>query len=542
MSFKSGYTFWLKGVLLFPVISGLLMLLAWPATGIFPCLFVGLVPLFFAFDEVQKIQGKIKYLAVFLAGFIAHFTWIAFSLRWLSYTSPQSYLTAVIIESISLSLATIPVIWIGMKYGRSWRFLFFMAAWLSVEWLNQFWLLGTPYFALGNGFGMYPKLIQHYEYIGIEGGTVWLLVSNFLVYSLLIKAMSKKPVMKYSILTAGVILLPLLLSIVMYSADTAGNRKARISVVQTFFEPGMQQYADHPEIPVNRLLKYTAPAFENRSELVLWPEVIVNNLGWLINISQEKAFTEIYKSLGKYPRTTICTGGYGYTVAKREEASDPYTRYMKSDNVYYRTHNIALTVTYGGRSPIRSKEYFVPFQERIPFLKEMPFMANFADVVGANAMISHFPNGEEVHKTSTGISFTPVLCYESIFPVRIAQKAGKVQMIAILANEFWNNDLSGSEQYLYNNVGMAIQSRIPIAKSSNSGESAIIDVKGNILGKRIGNAVGLLTKDVELGSAEPTFYGMISGAFYWIGVIGFIPFFSWCMLAGIAGLFSKKPR
>ena len=540
MSLKSGYKFWFRGVLILPLISGILMLLAWPTIGMFPLLFFGLVPLFFAFDDIQKINGKLKYAALLVASFIAHFSWIAFSLKWLSFTSPQSYLTAVIIESFSLSLATLPVLWATTKFGNTGRFVFFAAAWMSVEFLNQFWLLGTPYFALGNGFGMYPRLIQHYEYIGIEGGTLWLLISNFLIYLLIQKLISKSTIIRQSIFTSAFIVLPLLFSCMIYATDTSGNRKAKVTVVQTFFEPGLQKYSDQPEIPVDKLLKYTEPAFSNRSELVLWPETIINNLGWLMNISQEKAFVKMYKRLEKSPGTTICTGGYGYSVAKEDTVSDPYARYMKHVNLYYKTHNIALTVTFGGRSPIRSKEYFVPFQERIPFLKEMPFMANFADVVGANTMISHYPKGEEVHKTSTGISFTPVLCYESIYPVRIAEKASKVQLIAILANEFWNKDLSGSGQYLYNNVGMAIQSRVPIAKSSNSGMSAIIDLRGNILGTRKGSNIGLLTREVELGDAEPTFYGMISGAFYWIGVIVFIPAFIWFLTYCVGRAFRKK--
>ena len=83
-----------------------------------------------------------------------------------------------------------------------------------------------------------------------------------------------------------------------------------------------------------------------------------------------------------------------------------------------------------------------------------------------------------------------------------------------------------SHQYLYNNVGMAIQSRTPIVRSSNSGVSAIIDQYGNIVAKKSMNDIGVIHSTVTK-KLDQTFYEMISGAFYYLGTIGFFALLLW---------------
>ena len=529
---------WFRGVIILPLLSGLLMTFGWPTYGVFPMLFLGLIPLFFAFDEIEKIEKKSRYFAVFMASFIAHFLWIGVSLKWVSTTSPQSFVTAISLESLSLSLAVIPACWVGLKYGKNWRFVFFAVAWLSIEFLNQNWLLGTPYFALGSGFGMYPKIIQHYEFIGIEGGSLWLLICNFLIYRLILKFKNKEKFAKSLVTSLVVVFFPILISLSIYQKQDTVDLK-KISVLHTFINSNTTEYSIHPDIITDSLIHFSEKALKEQSNLIVWPEVVIPNVGWLMSINQEKAFTSIYTYLKDFPTTTICAGGYGFTLSKATNQEDPYASYDPTNKYYYLTHNVALSVTYGERSPIRSKKFFVPFQERIPLLKEFPFMANFADLVGGNSKISYYPNGVETHETKSKISYTPMLCYESVFPLTMAHKALESDLIVIATNEYWNKDLSSSKQYLYNNVGIAIQSRIPIAKSSNSGVSAIVDKYGNVLEERIGRNIGLITKSVSLADG-PTFYASIAGMFYWLSVFLFVPVYFLFLVIGLKSFFRKK--
>ena len=153
----------------FAILSGVLMFLGWPTFGIFPLLFVGLVPLFFALERLEEGFGKWKFPLLLVTVFIAHFVWIVVSLRWLNATSPKTYYIAIILDSLSIALAVLPYLFIKKQLGDKMKWVFFLVAWMAVEYFNQNWIMGAPYFALGSGFGMYPQLIQLYEFIGIEG-------------------------------------------------------------------------------------------------------------------------------------------------------------------------------------------------------------------------------------------------------------------------------------------------------------------------------------------------------------------------------------
>jgi apolipoprotein N-acyltransferase len=217
---------------------------------------------------------------------------------------------------------------------------------------------------------------------------------------------------------------------------------------------------------------------------------------------------------------SVCFGGFGFSLDP-EGQNNPYSRFEKSRNFYYRTHNVAVTINKDGLYSLRGKEIFVPFQERIPFLETLPVMEEFADVVGTNAMVSSYENSRTVHKTMLGKKFVPVLCYESIFPLKMAEFASESDFLVVLANEFWNKNLNGSEQYLCSNVAMAIQSRTAILRSSNSGISAIIDQDGKVLVRKKGRNAGIIHASISK-KQDFTFYELIAGIFYKISLIVYL--------------------
>jgi apolipoprotein N-acyltransferase len=236
-----------------------------------------------------------------------------------------------------------------------------------------------------------------------------------------------------------------------------------------------------------------------------------------------------YYNLNK-PKFALCLGGYAFSVNFKGK-EDPYAQFEAQRGFYYNAHNVAMTYTSANLPDVRSKEIFVPFQERIPYLEHFPMMKYLADVVGANTRVSLYESGNEVHKTLKGHKFMPILCYESIFPLFLSEKGEEIDFYVILANEYWNKNIKGSEQYLYNNVAVAIQSRIPICRSSNGGISAIIDKDGNIIATKKGNDLGLLNAKIEK-KTEETFYESIRGVFSKIAIIGFFTII-------IIGLFQK---
>jgi apolipoprotein N-acyltransferase len=504
---------------LFTITSSILLYLGWPVVGLSPLLFIGFIPLFAAIDILSYLKTRWKVLLLMFLVFLGHFLWIGASLRWVHEASPKTYYIAITLESLSIAIASSPLFFVRKHFGKVAQWVFFTCAWLAVEYFNQQWMLGTPYFILGSGFGMHPEMIQVYEYIGIEGGSVLVLGINISLYLLINKIRSKQD-FKPSLVLSAILLLPFVLSLLMSRTEESNSQKDKVSLaaLHTDISTFTSYTHQYPQKIVNSLWDMGKNSNLEDVDLLVWPETVISNMGWLHNIANEKAYTSLSENLKNYPELSVCFGGYGYSLAKNGE--DPYTRYEKQNNYYYNSHNVAITVNNTGRWPIRSKEIFIPFQERIPFLKQMPFLRDFADIVGANTMVSYYEYGDNVHRTSKGDRFVPVLCFESIYPLRMAESSEESDFMVILANEQWNKDLDGSHQYLYNNVGMAIQSRTPIVRSSNSGVSAIIDRFGNIVAKKSMDDVGVI-KSTVTKKLDQTVYEMIAGSFYLVGTIGF---------------------
>ncbi|TNF48167.1 MAG: apolipoprotein N-acyltransferase [Bacteroidetes bacterium] len=495
------------------IVSGFLLYLSWPVNSFAPLLFISLVPLFFALERV--ITNKWSGVHAFVLFFLAHFVWSMGSMRWLHLSSPKTYWIAIFVDAFVFALCLFPFSFVRKRIGGNVAMWFLVFAWITNELINQSWVLGAPYLALGNGFGMYPSLIQFYEFLGVEGGSLLILIVNVGIYFTLRDALVKKSSKKWLLVLVGI--LPFAISPLIRSS-IEGN-KQKIAVLHSSRETYKEEYHQHPERIIHELWGLSSSGLKN-SELMVWPETIVSNLGWLTNVSGDKAYSTLMDTLRAYPSLTLCTGGFGFSV-NPDGANDPYSVFVKDRKFYYQAHNIALSINGNGLYEVRSKDIFIPFQERIPFLGTFPFMKDFADVVGSNTMISFYPKSEDVHKTVSGDSYTPVLCYESIFPLRMASHSKESEFIVVLANEFWNKDMDGSNQYLMANVAMCIQSKTWMVRSSNHGISAFIDDCGNLIQSRKGSDEGLLTGEVVLKSEE-TVYELIAGYCYYLSVAGSI--------------------
>ena len=55
--------------------------------------------------------------------------------------------------------------------------------WISMEFLHLNWELAWPWLTLGNVFATFPDIVQWYEYTGVLGGTLWILILNLLLYA-----------------------------------------------------------------------------------------------------------------------------------------------------------------------------------------------------------------------------------------------------------------------------------------------------------------------------------------------------------------------
>ena len=89
---------------------------------------------------------------------------------------PQQIMFLVLGVLLGLSVGVFPGL--GGIAGLS-LLLPFVLIWMGYEHVHELWDLAWPWLNLGNALATAPKLIQWYEFTGVRGGTLWIILTNF---------------------------------------------------------------------------------------------------------------------------------------------------------------------------------------------------------------------------------------------------------------------------------------------------------------------------------------------------------------------------
>lgn len=146
------------------------------------------------------------------------------------------------------------------------------------------------------------------------------------------------------------------------------------------------------------------------------------------------------------------------------------------------------------------KTHLVPFGEYMPFKDYLP--------------IKKLTPGEMDYSPGEGLkaihldgipSFTPLICFEAIFPGKVTPSSERPEWLLNQTNDAWYGNSTGPYQHLQIVRVRAIEEGLPLIRSANNGISAVIDPYGRILSQLGLDDIGFV--DFELPKPiEPTFY------------------------------------
>ena len=117
-----------------------------------------------------------------------------------------------------------------------------------------------------------------------------------------------------------------------------------------------------------------------------------------------------------------------------------------------------------------------------------------------------FQDYRTVFKSNTGTKVAPIICYESIYGEYVSEYVRNgANLLAIITNDGWWNNTEGHKQHLSYARLRSIETRKNILRSANTGISAVINYRGEIV-KTIGyEQEGLINKNVGINN-KITFY------------------------------------
>lgn len=189
------------------------------------------------------------------------------------------------------------------------------------------------------------------------------------------------------------------------------------------------------------------------------------------------------------------------------------------------------------------KSHLVPFGEFIPFSRFLPLRKltegarDFTPGLGPTTM----------DLTPRGISvppFTPLVCYEVIFPqgVRQSPDEPQAQWILNVTNDGWYGHTSGPYQHLVAAQFRSIEQGMPLIRVANTGISAVFDGYGRRLHKLSLNREGIIDFDLPAAlSIRPLYYHW--GDFPWLIVVFLLLGFSFRTLkTSHRSTSSKRPQ
>ena len=479
------------------LISALLLSISWPTYGIPFFIFFAFVPLLLMEQEISKFS-KIhkKGWAVFGLTYLAFFIWNVVTTGWLYHAknpdgnnSLLAVAIPVIVNSLLMSLVFQLYYWYKKVRGTYFGLVFFVAIWLSFERFHLNWEFTWPWLNLGNAFSEYPQLIQWYDTIGATGGSFWILLINvFAFYTLRIwqAGRIRKDLVKNISILVAIIVLPLLISIYKYNSyQEKPVGEVTTLLLQPKLDPYTEKYSKDSLQILGELLSLAEENSKTKVDFFIAPETAFPGNGSLsengFNKSTSIAIAKEF--LGKHPQSIFLTGASTHKFLFDEADTEDYSTKIQ-EGVWVNSYNSALQIIPNQEVEVYHKAKLVPGVEIFPYIRYLkPILGDaMLDFGGANSSLGIDKERKVFSNRFNKAKMAPIICYESIYGEYVTDyvKNG-ANLLAIMTNDSWWDNTEGHKQLLSYARLRAIETRREIVRAANSGISAHINARGDIL-------------------------------------------------------------
>ncbi len=442
--------------IIFIVVSAVLSFLCFPPMTFGPLIFMTLTFLLMGLEDMTPAEGlQYGFLwgLIFYLGLMYYIAWVT--------------IPGMIGAVIFLSMITAVGLWlyVFLKAGsRSMALVFFVSYFISCNWLLTKSDLNYPWTDLGYALGYFLPMIQAAEIGGVYLISSAILIVNVMIYISISPKFDIGESFRVNLRYGSILLIAALYFYGEYRLPDQDKGSAdgefAVAVLQGNMTRDIKWRPENLRLNFDRYFELSRRAALDGAELIIWPETATPTY-----LAQERdnllMFREFVDSLG----VSILTGTPYYEITGPRE---------------YVFYNSAIMLEPSKREfSVYSKIHLVPFSERIPF------SGRFKRLKEIRLGQADFSSGkEQVIFDLDGYKFGTVICFESAFPGYCRDFARKgAQFLVVITNDMWFGRTSLLEQHAMMSVFRAIESRIPVARSANTGVSMAVDKWGRILKK-----------------------------------------------------------
>ena len=177
------------------------------------------------------------------------------------------------------------------------------------------------------------------------------------------------------------------------------------------------------------------------------------------------------------------------------------------------------------------KSHLVPFGEYLPaFLRPVLKAVGLTQIAG-HGLFTKGPGNVSL-KIAGAPAFSPLICYEIIFPGEVVDGDDRPEWIVTVTNDGWFGMSAGPYQHFAQARFRAVEEGLPVIRAANTGVSGIINAQGEVLQKIDLGVTGVI--DAPLPPAQsPTVYALL----------GDLPLFFLMMAAALLIFYrSRSPK
>jgi len=477
-----------KHLILLSLLSGLLLVLAWPRDGFAGLLFLAFIPFLIIEDHISKNRQDFYRFAVLVYTYPGFFVWNALTTWWIWNSTEIGAVGALIANSFFM--AVIFNLYSFTKkhvYGKSHGYFILPFYWISFEYWHLNWDMSWPWLNLGNGFANFPGWVQWYEYTGAFGGTLWILVMNILFYKFILLGWKERKFLKdkmiWGVSSFIILIVPLVISWNIYRNYEEEERVVNVIVSQANINPYTEQYDMPPKEVIDKNLDPIKKIIDDETDFVIFPESTIQESIWEHRLNASPSLEYMKDFIKEYPNVNVIIGASSFKEYFEGEEVSLTARKFKDAEVYYDAYNTVFFMNISGKYEIYHKSKLTPAVEKMPFPKYLKFLENFSIDLGGTVGSLGTDDVRKVfitHKDSLRVS--AAICYESIYGEFFSRFARNgAELIFITTNDGWWGNTAGHRQHFIFARLRAIETRRSIARSANTGISAFVNQRGDIL-------------------------------------------------------------
>jgi len=497
-------------ILLWSSLSGVLWALAWPAIGgLTPLAFIAWLPLLYA-ERLHDARTAGRRRAFTPYVLPALFIWNLGTSWWFWCVSEPMATKLVSVSApvlVNTAFMMVPW-WLKRMVRRSWgtrqSTIGFVIFWLALERLRHGGDLQWPWFSMGNVFATDPQWVQWYEYTGVLGGSLWVLIVMLLMDRMLVASPGDRRVaLRWVTAASMALVLPWVLSLWRFGSYVQDrSRPVEVVVVQPNVDPYLEKFGGTDALEqLDHMLAQAAAVITDSTVLVVMPETALQegatvdlssgvprfNGLWENDLMASRSAQRIKRFQAEHPHVAVLSGmssDFLFPAAAALPITARPLYRMEPGSMarqrWYESYNAALFMPVKG--PVRHyhKSKLVAGVERMPFEELLgPLQALSVDLGGTTGSLGQQEERSVLPDPASGIAVVPAICYESVFGEHVAAHVRNGgNLIAIITNDAWWGDSPGYHQHLSFASLRAIETRREIARSANTGISCFVDQRG----------------------------------------------------------------